>query len=111
MTGAAWLLGALGSCCLALAKKRHRKEAVPSYKKLAESQIYSLQLAGWLLLMVAAAIMISAKGVALGLVYSLGGFMCVAMGLALLLSFRPRWTPWLAVLMIFWLLVLWGVAR
>jgi len=93
MMALACLLSLLGCMALSLSKKRHRKEALPRYKNLSDSKVRCLLLSGFICQLVFAAILIESKGVALGLVYGFGWFSIAAFSQALLLSFRPRWTP------------------
>lgn len=97
MTALACLLSLFGCMVLSLSKKRHRKEALPRYKNLSDRWVRALLLTGLICQLIFAMILINAKGAALGLAYGFGWFSIAAFGQALLLSFRPRWTPPLLV--------------
>ena len=83
----------LGLCLLSLATKRHRKNALPNFKKLSLLQTRTLKCVGFSCLFAATLVLASAKGLSLGLVYLAAWVTLAALAQALLLSYQPRGVP------------------
>jgi len=83
----------LGLCLLSLASKRHRKNALPNFKRLSLLQTRVLKCFGFACLIASALVLAGAKGPSLGLVYLAAWVTLAALAQALLLSYQPRGVP------------------
>ncbi len=91
----ACLLCACGCALLSLLKKRHRKDmGIPKDLVLSPALLTTLKCLGLMCLVVSVGVFISARGIALGLVYSFACFTLIAWCHAVLLSTKPQWIAW-----------------
>lgn len=91
----ACLMCASGCVILSFLKKRHRKDMnFPKRLVLSPMRLATLKYSGLICLAGTVGVFVDARGIALGLVYSLACFTLIAWCHAILLSARPQWIPW-----------------
>lgn len=94
MAGTVWL-GVAGMASLSMAMQRHHEQI---WGRVPQKAWWgrTLRVAGWLLLIVAGAITVRKEGASMGLTLWTMEISLAAVCVGLLLSYAPRWLPWLA---------------